>query len=65
MLLPEILRFLTTRIAAICLEVLFSFVTVTVFGLDENRMRIIGWFSVAIGNYICAKYVVFKYRTYR
>ena len=64
-LLPEIVRFTTTRILAICLEVLFSFVTVTLLGLDENNMRIVGWIAIAIGNYICAKYIVFKYRTYR
>ena len=64
-LLPELVRFVTTRIAAIFLEVLFSFLTVTLLGFDENMMRIIGWVSIAIGNYICAKYIVFKYRTYR
>ena len=64
-LLPELIRFVTTRIAAIFLEVLFSFVTVTLFGLNENTMRIIGWATIAIANYICAKYIVFKYRTYR
>ena len=64
-LLPELIRFVTTRILAIFLEVLFSFVTVTLLSLDENLMRIIGWLAIAIGNYICAKYVVFKYRTYR
>ena len=64
-LLPELIRFVTTRMLAIFLEVLFSFVTVTLLQLDENLMRIIGWVTIAIGNYICAKYVVFKYRTYR
>ena len=63
-LLPELNRFVTTRLAAIILEVLFSFVTVTLLKLDENSMRIIGWLAIAIGNYICAKYIVFKYRTY-
>ena len=63
-LLPELIRFVTTRLAAIILEVLFSFVTVTLLKLDENSMRIIGWLSIAVGNYICAKYIVFKYRTY-
>ena len=60
-LLPELTRFVTTRIAAILLEVLFSFITVTLIGLDENIMRVIGWLAVAIGNYLCAKYIVFKY----
>ncbi len=64
-LVPELVRFVTTRILAIILEVLFSFVTVTLCGLDQNNMRIIGWTAIAIGNYICAKYIVFKYRTYR
>lgn len=64
-LVPELTRFITIRIAAIFLEVLFSFVTVTLLKLDENIMRVIGWLSIAVGNYICAKYVVFKYRTYR
>ena len=63
--LPELIRFVTTRLAAIILEVLFSFVTVTLLQLNENSMRIIGWLAIAIGNYICAKYIVFKYRTYR
>ena len=63
-LLPELIRFVTTRILAIFIEVLCSFVTVTLLRLDENLMRIIGWLTIAIGNYICAKYIVFKYRTY-
>ena len=61
-LIPELMRFITTRIAAIFIEVLFSFITVTLFGLDENCMRIIGWIAIALTNYICAKYIVFKYR---
>ena len=62
---PEIVRFVTTRIAAILFEVLFSLVTVSILGWNENSMRIIGWIVIAVGNYLCAKFVVFKYRTYR
>lgn len=61
-LLPELTRFITTRILSIFLEVLFSLITVSLFKRDENIMRIVGWLIIAVGNYVCAKYIVFKYR---
>lgn len=61
----EFIRFITTRTGTMLLEILFSFVMVTLCGLDGNWMRIVGWTLVAAINYTAAKYVVFKYRTYR
>lgn len=59
-LIPEFLRFATTRLLTIIMEVLFSFVTVSIFRQNENIMRVVGWIVIALGNYFCAKYVVFK-----
>lgn len=59
-LVPEFVRFATTRVLTILLEVLFSFVTVSLLRQDENIMRIIGWTVIALGNYFCAKFLVFK-----
>ncbi len=64
-LLPEFVRFITTRILAISLEVLFSLLTVTLFGLDGNWMRVISWTGVGLLNFISAKFLVFKYQNYR
>ena len=61
-LVPEFIRFVSTRIVTIILEVLFSFVTVSLLGQNENIMRIIGWTVIALGNYFCAKFIVFKHR---
>ncbi len=59
-LVPEFIRYTSTRVVTIFLDILSSFVLVTLLGQDENLMRIIAWTVISLANYFFAKFFVFK-----
>ena len=63
-IVKEIIKFFTSRVATLGLEMLIMFIFVTALGLDSN-IWVIVWTLVSqivivIGNYVLSKLVVFK-----
>lgn len=56
----EFVSFSVSRILTLVLDMLFMFVSVSVFKFNDKIMKLVSNFFVMVGNYLLGKFLVFK-----